>query len=184
VKAGGEDGFNVHFHDIEDEFKKLADVVKAISNRMDQLAQKPVPKPVATTLTPVLNTIGAAGWELALGEARKPAGATGALGAMSVDLPDGATIQSLRAIGENGGAGGLSVVLRRQKLDPAASPEPVVGVPPPSGGPFDNKGTPPDATRAVVDTDTFRYYIAAQLTNAGANDTVALRGFQIMTLAQ
>ena len=49
---------------------------------------------------------------------------------------------------------------------------------------FDNKGTPPDATRAVVDTDTFRYYIAAQVTGAGANDTVALRGFQIMTIAQ
>jgi hypothetical protein len=184
VKAGGEDGFNVHFHDIEDEFKKLSDVVKAISDRMAQLAEKPAPKPVAKTLTPVLTTIGAAGWEQALGEARKPAGATTANGTMSVDLPDGATIQSLRAIGENGGAGALSIVLRRQKLDPAATSEPIVGVPPGVGGPFDNKGTPPDATRAVVDTDTFRYYIAAQLTNAGANDTVAIRGFQIVTLAQ
>jgi hypothetical protein len=184
VKAAGEDGFNVHFHDIEDEFKKLSDVVKAISDRMDQLAEKPVAKPVATTLTPVLTTVGAAGWEQALGEARKPAGATSASGTMSVDLPDGVTIQSLRAIGENGGAGAVSIVLRRQRLDPAASSEPIVGVPPGAGGPFDNKGTPPDATRAVVDTDTFRYYIAAQVTGAGANDTVALRGFQIMTIAQ
>ena len=184
MKAAGEDGFNVHFHDIEDEFKKLADVVKAISDRMDQLAEKPTPKPVATTLTPVLTTVGNAGWEQALGEARKPAGATTASGTMSVDFPDGVTIQSLRAIGENSGAGALSIVLRRQKLDPAASSEPIVGVPPGAGGPFDNKGTPPDATRAVVDTDTFRYFIAVQVTNAGANDTVAVRGLQIMTITQ
>jgi hypothetical protein len=184
VKAGGEDGFNVHFHDIEDEFKKLADVVKAISDRMDKLAEKPVAKPVAKTLSPVLATVGAAGWEQALGEARKPGGATAASGTMSLDLPDGVTIQSLRAIGENSGAGALSIVLRRQKLDPSAASEPIVGVPPGAGGPFDNKGTPPDATRAVVDTDTFRYFIAAQLTNAGATDTVAIRGFQIVHIAQ
>jgi hypothetical protein len=156
--------------------------VTAISNRMDQLAEKPVATPVATTVTPVLAQIGAAGWEHVAGSARKPGGATAASGTMSVDLPDGATIQSLRVIGENGGAGVLSIILRRQKLDPTAASEPIVGVVG-SGGPFDNKIAPQDQTRAVVDTDTFRYYVVAQVSNAGAGDTVRVDSFQIVHIA-
>jgi hypothetical protein len=182
VKAGGEDGFNRHFHDIEEEFNKLSDIVKAIKDRTDQLAEKPVAKPVASTFVPVLTTVGLNGWEHVAGGVRKPGGATAANGTMAVQLPDGVTVQSLRVIGENTGTGNLVVQLRRQKLDPAAAGEPIIGV---SGaaGPFDNKNTPPDPARAIVDTDAFRYFITARVDNAGANDAVRLEAFQIVHVA-
>jgi hypothetical protein len=184
VKAGGEDGFNHHFHDIEDEFKKLSDVVTAIKDAMDQLAQKPPAKPIAVGLTPVLVTTGPAGWEHVAGSARKPTGAASAAGTMSVDLPDGVTVQTLRVIGENSSTtGALVIQLRRQKLDPSATSEPVIGVTG-AGGPFDSKNTPQDPTRALVDTDQFRYFITARVDGAGANDVVRLDGFQIVHILQ
>jgi hypothetical protein len=83
----------------------------------------------------------------------------------------------------NSGAGVLVVQLRRQKLDPAATSEPVVGLTG-TGGAFDTKNAPPDPTHAAVDTDTYRYYISARVDNAGPNDTVRLDGFQIVHIAQ
>jgi hypothetical protein len=183
VKAGGEDGFNRHFHDIEGEFKKLGDVVAAIKDQMDLLGQKPPAKPIAIGITPVLATTGPAGWEHVQGSARKPTGAASAAGTMSVDLPDGVTVQTLRVIGENGGAGILIVQLRRQKLDPAAASEPVIGITG-AGGTFDAKNGPQDPARALVDTDAFRYYIVARVDNAAPNDVVRLDAFQIVHIAQ
>ena len=183
VKAGGDDGFNRHFHDIEAEFTTLSGVVKEISDRLDQLAQKPAAQPIPTTLTPVLATTGATGWEHVAGSARKPTGAIAAAGTMSVDLPDGVTIQSLRVIGQCDGAGILPILVRRQKLDPAAASEPVVGVTG-AGGPFDSKNQPQDPTHAVVDTDTYRYFIAASVANSQPNDVVRLDAFQIVHVAQ
>jgi hypothetical protein len=196
VKAGGEDGFNVHFHDIEDEFKKLSDVVHAIKDRMDQLAEKPTARPITTTLTPALVPSGVSsatttgpvaesgGWEqTGDGQAKKPNNTKGALGTMSVDLPHGATIQSLRAVGEIGGNGILTIELRRRKLDPThPHSESVVGVVGSRGG-FDNKN-PPEPAMAVVDTETFRYYVVAEVTDAAPADTVVLDAFQVVHVAQ
>jgi hypothetical protein len=183
VKAGGEDGFNDHFHRIEDEFKKLSGVVTEIKGAMDLLGQKPPAKPITVTLTPVLATTGPAGWEHVAGSARKPTGAGSAAGTMSVDLPDGVTVQTLRVIGENGGAGVLVVQLRRQKLEAAAASEPVIGVTG-SGGVFDSKNVPQDPTRALVDTDLFRYFITASVNGAAGTDVVRLDGFQITHIVQ
>jgi len=37
VRAAGDDGFNVRFQALEQEFKRIADVVREISDRLDAL---------------------------------------------------------------------------------------------------------------------------------------------------
>jgi hypothetical protein len=38
VRAAGDDGFNVRFQALEQEFRQLSDVIKQISDRLDELA--------------------------------------------------------------------------------------------------------------------------------------------------
>ena len=38
VKAAGDDGFNVRFQALEQEFQKLSDVIKQISDKLDTLS--------------------------------------------------------------------------------------------------------------------------------------------------
>jgi hypothetical protein len=180
VQAAGEHGFNQHFHDLEDEFTSLAEVVGLISDALDALAQAPPATPVKLTLTPMLVATGSP-WQHVFGGATKPPGATDASGMMTVELPHGTTIQSFRATGQKG-SGSLEVNLRRQSLAAGANPELLVGLTPPVG-PFDQTAAGPAAAAAKVDNDQFRYYVTAELDSATAASTVQLTCFQITHIA-
>jgi hypothetical protein len=181
VQAAGDNGFNVRFHDLEDEFKTVADVVKVISDSLDALSATPPAQPVKLTLTPALVATGTA-WEHVLGGALKAAGRTDAAGMMPVQLPHGNRVQSLRVTGSKQ-SGSLSVNLFRQALAGTAPPERITGVNPPTGS-FDLTSQAPNTTVAKVDNDQFRYYLIAELDSATAAHVIALNGFQVTHIAE
>jgi hypothetical protein len=181
VQAAGDNGINVRFHDLEDEFKAISKVVKLISDVLDALSATPPAAPVKLTLTPALFATGIA-WEHVPGGVVKAAGKTDANGMMPVQLPDGHRIQSFRATGIRQ-SGNLSINLFRQALTGAAAPERIVGVDPPTGA-FDRTEQAPPTTVSKVDNGQFRYYLTAELDTAGATQLVALNGFQITHIAE
>ena len=95
---------------------------------------------------------------------------------MPVNLPNGATIQSLRVTGSSAG-GILTVVLQSQPLASGAEQPvlqvlnnfPVVA----TAAPFDIPPTPQNAS-AVVDNTTNKYFLVATLT--GGNTTLTAGG--------
>jgi hypothetical protein len=182
VKAGGEDGFNRHFHDTEDEFKKLSDTVKSIRERLDQLGQPPAPPTVTTTFTPTLVPLAAGLWDHVYGTVAKPATAVKAGGMMSITLPHGATLRTLRAVGRNTGAGSLQIGLRRQALAAGSASELLMSVTGQGagGGLFDPAPTPaPGGESAKINTNLFRYYLTVELDSAATADTVEVRAIQV-----
>lgn len=185
VQAGGSNGFNIHFHQLEDEFGHIAAIVTQVDSALAALGQAPPARVVSTTITPNLVATAVTGWAHGLGFALKPANANSAQGMMSIELPHGAVLQNLRVIGRNEGTtsgtpgtGDLRIILRRMAITAdtttSASVAQVVGV----GSPFDNTVSA-DAQFAQVNTSQFKYFITAQLNNAGANDNVLLMAFQI-----
>lgn len=180
VKASGDDGFNRRFRDIEDEFKKISDTVKAIKAALDALGQAPAPKTVKTTHTPALVTLGSAGWTHIYGGVTKPGGATEAKGMMSLALPHGATLNSLRAVGRNTGQGALAIGLRRQGVAAGSSTQliaPISGQGA-QGGLFDSSVNIPASELSLVDTTQFRYYVSVELDAAAGGDTVQVTAIQ------
>ncbi|MEZ4861773.1 MAG: hypothetical protein R3C14_10710 [Caldilineaceae bacterium] len=181
VQAGGPTGFNQHFHDIEGDFDALAQVVSLINAALIALGQQPPPSATQATIAPALVAASSTGWQGGLGVMSKPANQTSAWGAMSVDLPNGAVIQSFRATGRNTGAGSLRVALQRQGVVLGTPSEQIGGLSNITGDPFDQT-TPANAAGATVNNQQFKYFITAQLDNAGAADTVVLNAFQITYL--
>ncbi len=181
VQAGGPTGFNQHFHDIEGDFDALAQVVNQINAALLALGQAPPATATQLTITPALVAASSTGWQGGLGVVSKPANQTSAWGAMSVDLPSGVVIQSFRATGRNTGAGSLRIALQRQGVVLGTPSERIVGLDNISGDPFDQNGAA-NAAAATVNNQQFKYFITAQLDNAGAADTVVLNAFQITYL--
>jgi hypothetical protein len=176
VRAAGDNGFNVRFHALEDEFKLISAVIKLVSDALDALAQAPAPAPVALTLTPTLVATGTP-WDHVFGGATKHAGATDGNGMMAVQLPQGVTIQTFRASGQKA-SGNLGINLRRQSLAAGSNPELIVGLTP-GAGPFDQNAAAPANPTATVDNTQYRYYITAELDSATTAATVSLSCFQI-----
>ena len=181
VQAGGPTGFNQHFHDIEGDFDALAQVVNQINTALIALGQAPPPTATHLTIMPALVAASSTGWQGGLGVVSKPANQTSAWGAMSIDLPTGAVIQAFRATGRNTGAGNLRIALQRQGVVLGTSSERIVGLDNISGDPFDQNGAA-NAAAGTVNNQQFKYFITAQLDNAGAADTVILNAFQITYL--
>ena len=181
VQAGGPTGFNQHFHDIEGDFDDLAQVVNQINTALIALGQAPPPTATHLTIMPALVAASSTGWQGGLGVVSKPANQTSAWGAMSIDLPTGAVIQAFRATGRNTGAGNLRIALQRQGVVLGTSSERIVGLDNISGDPFDQNGAA-NAAAGTVNNQQFKYFITAQLDNAGAADTVILNAFQITYL--
>jgi len=184
VKAGGDDGFNRRFHDIEDEFEKISDTVEAIKTALDGLSQTPAPTLVTTTLTPTLAPVGSPPqpWDHVTGAAQKPGSATAATGMLGLTLPHGATLRSLRVLGRNTGAGAISITLRRQAIAAGSSSEVISSA---NGSvtagqtAFNNAGSTPAGALALVDSTQFRYYVLVELNNAATADTVQVTAIQI-----
>lgn len=181
VQAGGPTGFNQHFHDIEGDFDALAQVVNQINAALIALGQAPPPTATHLSLMPALVAASSTGWQGGLGVVSKPANQTSAWGAMSIDLPTGAVIQAFRATGRNTGAGNLRIALQRQGVALGTSSERIVGLDNISGDPFDQNGAA-NAAAGTVNNQQFKYFITAQLDNAGAADTVILNAFQVTYL--
>jgi hypothetical protein len=182
VQAGGGNGFNKHFHDLEGEFDRISGVVTQIDASLTALGQTPNPQPTFATLTPVLIGTSATPWSHQAGFAQKPPGQTSAAGMMSVSLPHRARIQSLRVTGRNqntGGTNSLRIFLQRQGILGTAGPADRIARADGTSDPFDVT-TGADPNTAVVDNQVFKYFIVAQLDNAAAADTIILTAFQII----
>jgi hypothetical protein len=185
VQAGGPGGFNIRFHQLEDELAAVSGVVGQIDAALTALGQTPPAQTRAHSLTPQMVAITATGWEHGLGFAQKPAGATSAGGMMSVALPHNARLQSLRATGRNEASGGgaaagsLRIILRRQDVNPTSTTSEIVARVDVAGNPFDLTAAA-DTQFAVVDNSRFRYFLSAQLSGAQATDTIMLFSFVII----
>lgn len=180
VQAGGDTGFNIRFHGIEGEFASLSTVVKQISDALDTLSAAPPAKTVVTAVTPALvptTTIAAQQWQHVPGAATAPPGQTTAHGMMGVQLPDGATVSGLRAVG-NKGSGNLLVALQRQLFADGSASEVVAIsiIAPTANGPFDSNNAPTDASKTKVDNTKYRYYLVV---NLDAGNAAATQGVTV-----
>ncbi|HZW34287.1 MAG TPA: hypothetical protein VFF52_26425 [Isosphaeraceae bacterium] len=179
VQAGGTNGINIRMHAIEAEFDTLSQVIALISTAL----QAPAPKPQTLTLPPALAATTSPPWAQQVGAVTVPttgspanAFATTASGFLSVNLPNGATIQALRVTGSSAG-GILTVILYRQPLTGGAE-QPVLQVlnsfpAVATAAAFDLPPAPQNAN-AVVDNTTYKYFIVATLT--GGNPTLSAGG--------
>jgi hypothetical protein len=188
VAAGGANGFNGRFHALEAEFKRISDVVTLLSSAIDGLGVKPPPSAFQLSLSPTLSPTSTQAWVLVNGIALKQAGQISAHGMLAVQLPHGATVQSLRATGRNAdaalanpGSGNLRVVLARNSITADPQPTQILAQVNGSGVIFDTT-VPVSNTFAVVDNSKFRYFINADVDNAGVNDNVQLNAFQVTIL--
>lgn len=182
VEAGGANGFNARFHGLEAEFDRISGVITAVSAALDALGQAPPPSQTKLALAPALVPTSAVGWSHLSGRAEKPAGQTSAHGVMALFLPNGITLQSLRASGRVTGAGNLRISIQRQGLTVDAPAAERVAHVEPAGDPYDATAAA-DVQFAKVDTEHFKYYLLADLDNAQAADIVQILAFQITYLA-
>ncbi|MGW4895339.1 hypothetical protein ACWEQL_24170 [Kitasatospora sp. NPDC004240] len=177
VQAGGEKGINIRFHNLEDEFKTLAD------QHLNPLIRSMVRKESFLSLVPILTPtrVPASGtappptpWVILTDQAQKVADATEAHGVMNVVLPEGVELRSLLVLGTKppNDTGTLTVTLRQKDFTGAGADD-IVRVT------ALNASTPvPVAT--VVTNRTHRYFITADLIGAAANgESVKLSCFQI-----
>jgi hypothetical protein len=171
--------FNDRFHGLEAEFTTLRSVITQISDALTALGQAPPPRPVKVTLVPALTAVGGDAWDHVFGGAAKPVGKSAAVGMMTLQLPQGSRIQSLRVIGRKD-SGNLTITVRRQGLSATATPEPIFGTTP-STGPFDVTANAPSIEIAKIDNEQFRYYVTAELDSAGTATgvSVQINAFQI-----
>ncbi|HEY5005010.1 MAG TPA: hypothetical protein VII61_17735 [Ktedonobacteraceae bacterium] len=188
VSADGPNGFNAQFTTLRAELDTISNRISEIIAALQTVGQKP-PAQVNVAFTPNLVTIATApaGWAHELGFAEKSAGQTSARGMMSVNLPNGVKILTLRATGINAGSGGpgagtLRIILQRQKIVADGSkPDAIATVTTTGVTPFDST-VPADQTMQVVAMDQYKYFILAQLDNAATADVVQLNAFQIVYL--
>jgi hypothetical protein len=183
VQASGPNGFNVRFAALQSDLGNLSTVVQQIDTALDVLEAGPGTTTRVVTQAPVLSPVtGVGSWAHdAAGNAFRPGALTTLSGIAAVVLPQGVTLSGLRAIGTNSGGGALRIDLMRAALaggTPADRIARVVG----DSAPFDTQ-VAATAGFAVVDNLTFRYFILALLSGAGAADSVSLSGFQISYLA-
>lgn len=176
VQAGGGNGINIRFHGIEAEFAALSLVVQAVNDALTALSITPPPSPQTTALTPALvptTKITAEVWQHQPGSAFIQ-GQAAAKGMMGVQLPKGATINSLRVIG-NKGSGNVTVVLVRQPIADGSAPQSmaVVFVAKSQNGAFDATAAADSAANGV-DPSQFRFYLTAVVDSADTNDPVGV----------
>src|ERR1700738_2213281 len=165
VSAGGSDGFNVRFHGLEGEFDTIGTVVAQLNAAIKAIGVVPTPQPAKLVMTPNMIATAVDGWSHQQGMAQKPPALAGAHGMMSANLPNNVRITALRVLGANSGAGSLRVILFRQALVAQAATLDQIARVDGSGNPFD-LNNPADPQFAVVDDNSFKYFVAALLDNA------------------
>jgi hypothetical protein len=181
VQAAGDNGFNIRFRGLRADLDRLSAVVGELNGALNELGQAPTPQELMVTVAPTLIPTAAEGWGHRIGFAEKPAGQTSAAGMASVQLPHGARIRGLRVTGRNNGGGNLRISLQRQPIAVDAPAQRIVQVNG-AGDPFDSPGQA-DPQVDLVDNSAHRYFILAQLNNAGPADIVMLAAFQVSVMA-
>jgi hypothetical protein len=185
VQAGGTNGFNVRFAALENDLQSISGAVDQINTALDALEAGTGPVSHVLTIAPTMNQVNTGQpWSLdTSGYALRTAGSSACIGLAPVTLPNGVTLGSFRASGQNSGAGVLRIaLLRAHAVGIATAGEQIVSV---NGdaNPFDHT-VPITGALAAVDTTTFRYFVLAQLAGAdAAADVVTIAGFQISYLA-
>lgn len=184
VQAGGPNGFNIRFAQLQSDLQALSGVVTTIDTTLDELAQEPAAQARAIALPPLLSaTAGDPAWQLdRAGYAVKPGPQTSLAGIAPVVLPNGIQLSRLRASGQNSGSGRLRISLRRARLLGPPAPSELIAQVTGESNPFDVTASA-DSAVATVDTTAYRYFILATLDLAAAADTVSLAGFQVTYLA-
>jgi hypothetical protein len=183
VEAGGPKGFNVRFENIAADMAALSNVVAQIDTALKALGQQPPPTEQRITLSPALVPVAnVTAWNIdANGYAVRPINQPRVAGIMSVSLPPGATLKSLRVVGQNGGASALvRVALMRTTLLGTPEVAKLIVRVPGEGNPFDAQ-LAVDPALAAVDPN-FRYFLHATVDNAASGDVIGLTGFQITYL--
>ncbi|MFI9328833.1 hypothetical protein ACIGZJ_14945 [Kitasatospora sp. NPDC052868] len=178
VQAGGEKGINIRFHDLEDEFKSLADkhlnpLIRATVREESFLSLVPILTP---TKVPDSGTQPPLPWLLATDVAQKAPGAEEAHGLMNVVLPEGAELKSFLVRGTRPSDTSIITVTLFRKDFSGAGADPLFRV--------GTLGTAADplVPGATVTNRTHRYFITADLTKAATAvgaDSVKLSCFQI-----
>ncbi|MGF1430783.1 hypothetical protein [Kitasatospora sp. LaBMicrA B282] len=174
VQAGGENGFNIRFHNLESEFRTLAvdhlnPVINALSTAVTCLTLSPI-------LTPNRPDLAAStSWEMNLDVAQKQAGATEAHGIMNVNLPQGATLLSMLVTGAVPKTAALAVILFRKTVTPGPGSDTLIT----AGSLGTPAATPAPGAPTIVDNATYKYFIEANVTGAASTDMVQLACFQI-----
>jgi hypothetical protein len=191
VQAAGPNGMNQRFAAIDSDLKQASTVVGQVKTAIDALGVPPPAPPPGPptqhllTFTPQLVSVTSpAGWAYqgnGIPVTSVSIGTGAADGVQNLNLPDGARLISLRAVGSTDGPSGAatfqaSIVLARILIrlnlqqPPGTTTLASVG---PSGfasGPYDNTQNVP-ADLAVVDNNTFRYFLNAGMqTLTNGND--------------
>lgn len=184
VQAGGPNGFNIRFAELQADLQTLSGVVGTIDTALEALGQAPPAVSHVLTLPPQLSaTAGDPAWQQdRAGYAVKPGPQIAVSGITPAVIPNQVTLSSLRASGQNSGAGLLRVSLMRARLIGAPAPADLIAQVVGNANPFDSTSAA-DSSKATVDTTTYRYFVLATLDGAAAADTVSLAGFQISYLA-
>lgn len=180
MEAAGTNGFNVRLTAIQTDLETLSTVVGELNTALQALGQSPPPATHQLTLSPALGLISGAGaWSLDTdGYASRTGNLISLAGLQPVNLPDGATIVSLRAVGQNSGSGFLTIDLSRSKMLATPAPAELLTRVTGDANPFDNTSAV-DPGVAVVDAGNYRYFVSATLRGASISDVVSLSGFQI-----
>ncbi|MFF7534703.1 hypothetical protein ACIP6Q_27750 [Streptomyces bobili] len=169
VQAGGENGFNIRFHNLEAEFAALAHdhlnpVINSLANAETCLSLVPILTPIKPPMP----------WEMDGDMAQKPSAATEAHGIMNITLPDGVEIKSLRMTGTRDPAIGTmpTAFLRRRVVEGNEGSTEIVKV-----SAFDVPAIP--AVEAKVNNRTHRHFLQVDLSTVPAGDKVKLFCLQI-----
>jgi hypothetical protein len=191
IEAGGPRGLNARLHAIEADLKQASTVVGRINGDINKLlfpapaAQRllftPMLRPGPPNTTPFLADPDGA-------VLNDPVAVGGLFGVQNLDLPDGATLLTLRMVGLNvGPAVGFSVNLQFARVRVALTaalpqPETLVTLNNTSSGNFDVSQTFPTAlNQNVVDRSLFRYLVVLQMGTFGGSlsTEVEIRSLQI-----
>jgi hypothetical protein len=172
VTAGGTNGINKRFHDIEAEFAAISAVIAQIA----QVLATPTVTSHTLTLPPTLAATTQQPWQqqtgfvvtVTLGSAGAQTMSATAAGFMPVSLPNGATIQGLRVTGQSAG-GVLTVALQSQPLTGSAAPTTLLQVfsnfPAVAAATTFDLPPAPQNAGVVVDNVNNKYFITATLLN-------------------
>jgi hypothetical protein len=183
VQAGGSNGFNARFQAIVTEFNALQQVVSQINTAL----QAPPPALQTLTLTPALTSTGAPPWQQNVAFVSVPTATIGgteqfaatAQGFMPLNLPDAATLQSLRVTGSSAG-GFLQVIVNQQPLTGGAT----TGILQASqlfptaaaAAAFDIPAVPQNVN-FVIDNKNYKYFILVSFSEG--NTTLAAGGTNV-----
>ncbi|MFF8605516.1 hypothetical protein ACF06X_06220 [Streptomyces sp. NPDC015346] len=173
VQAGGEEGLNSRFHQLEDEFAGLA------RNQINPIIEALGVSTRHLTLVPVLNRYTENGserppWLQAVDMVEKPNLAEEAHGFMNVTLPDGVIVKSLLVTGSNlSSTGTLTVALKSREINNREDTDVLLT--------SKTLGTParPEGGEVKISNKTHRYYLTVQVERADPEEAVTVFCVQI-----